>query len=418
MTWARVTIAAVLLLISRPIAIAAQETFSAVATVADTAATAPASEDTRTQYPAFLANSYFSVSIGYLNYAFSDRQLEPGFHAGSIAVPHVAARVAVFGHEFGPHFSAQLTYMRPARYVSYTNVNGDASTHHVWTHFGGVTLKARRPIAARTSIYGEGGLGITSRHGFPRNTAQPIVRDAHYASFLVGAGLERHVNTTWDLTAGAIYSPSNESDHEPRALMLSAGFRYTMRPLPPEQVEANRRGGFSFPANLVQIEYSTGYGYGINTFLSRRVPVFWGGNVKVDRGLAVHYERNVFHTRKIVALDLAASVSSWRSRSDHDAFVTLSAYPLLRFTLVRTKPVDFYFCYSLAGPTYISRLTLDGLDTGSHFTFQDFMGAGVFLGRHRTVSAGVKINHYSNGNIFTENAGVKIPLTVTLGYLF
>jgi hypothetical protein len=29
---------------------------------------------------------------------------------------------------------------------------------------------------------------------------------------------------------------------------------------------------------------------------------------------------------------------------------------------------------------------------------------------------GVKINHYSNGNIFTQNAGVKIPLTFSVGY--
>jgi hypothetical protein len=61
---------------------------------------------------------------------------------------------------------------------------------------------------------------------------------------------------------------------------------------------------------------------------------------------------------------------------------------------------------------------LDRLDTGRHFTFQDFMGAGAFLGRGRHVAAGIKINHYSNGNIFTQNAGVKIPLTVTLGYTF
>jgi len=411
MTWARASLATTLLLLSQPIAIAGQEP-------PPQEAAGPAREDTRTQYPAFLANSYFSVNVGYIDYAFSDRQLEPGFHVGSVGVPHVAARVAVFGHEFGRYLSAQLTYTRPVRYVTYTNINGDESTHHVWTHFGGVTVKARLPIAGRTSLYGEGGLGITSRHGFPQQAAQPVVRDAHYASILVGAGLEQHVSPTWDLTAGVLYSPSNATVDQPRALMVSGGFRYTMRALPPEQAEANRESGFIFPANLVQIEYSTGYGYAINTFLSRRVPVFWGGNVKVDRGLAVHYDRNVFHTRKVFALDLGASVSSWRSRTDRNAFFTISAYPLFRFTLVRTKPADVYVCYSLAGPTYISRLTLDRLDTGTHFTFQDFMGAGVFLGRERTMSIGVKINHYSNGNIFTENAGVKIPVTLALGYSF
>ncbi len=417
MTWGRASIAAVLLFFSRPTVISAQQA-STQEPVAPPAAEAPPHEDTRTQYPAFLVNSYVSVNLGYVDYAFSDRQLEPGFHAASVVIPHVAARVGVFGHDFGRYLSAQLTYMRPVRYVTYRNVNGDQAAHHVWTHFGGATLKLRVPVTARTSIYGEGGLGITSRHGFLVNTTQRVVRDAQYASFLFGAGLEHHVSATWDLTAGAIYSPSDDRDTEPRALLLSAGFRYTMRALPAERVEANRQAGFSFPANVVQVEYATGYGYGINTFLSRNVPIFWGGNVKVARGVAMHYDRNVFHTRKIFALDLGTSVSSWRSRSNRDGFFTVSAYPLLRFTIVRTKPADVYLCYSFAGPTYISRQTLDELDTGNHFTFQDFMGAGVFLGRHKTVSAGVKINHYSNGNIFTQNAGVKIPVTFTLGYAF
>jgi hypothetical protein len=111
-------------------------------------------------------------------------------------------------------------------------------------------------------------------------------------------------------------------------------------------------------------------------------------------------------------------VSTWRSKGNHDGFSTVSVYPLFRFTLLRTKPADFYVSYSLAGPTYISRLTLDDLDTGDHFTFQDFMGVGVFLGKNRHLTASMKINHYSNGNIFTHNAGIKIPLTFGLGYVF
>src|SRR3954464_8456580 len=86
-----------------------------------------AGDDTRTQYPAFLANSYFSINLGFIGYAFSQRQLQPGFQAGSIDVPHVAARVALFGHEFGKRLSIQGTYMRPVRYVAYRNVNGDES---------------------------------------------------------------------------------------------------------------------------------------------------------------------------------------------------------------------------------------------------------------------------------------------------
>jgi len=191
-----------------------------------------------------------------------------------------------------------------------------------------------------------------------------------------------------------------------------------MRPIPPDRVEANRRSGYAFPAGVVQVEYSSGFGYGVNNFVSRKVPVFWGGHAEVDQGVAAHVERNVFHARKVFALDLGMSTGAYRTRRDRQRFFTGSVYPLLRFTLVRTGAADLYFAYSLAGPTYISRTVLDGLDTGRHFTFQDFMGVGIFAGRRRNLNLGVKINHYSNGNIFPQNAGVKIPLTFGLGYAF
>lgn len=380
--------------------------------------TPAAREDTRTQYPTLLRNSYFAIDVGVIRYSFSAQQLQPGFHAASISTPHPAARVALFGHEFNRYLSAQLTYMRPVRFVSYADVNGDAIGHHVWTHFGGLTGRVALPIAARTSIYAEAGLGITSRHGFNWSTGAPVVADAHYASWLAGAGLDRRISRGADLTAGFTYVPGSDAVAEPHALMVLGGFRYTMRPLPPEAVEANRSAGYVFPENLLQIEYSTGFGYAINTFLSDRVPVFWGGDVKTDRGIAAHYDRNVFHTRKVFALDVGASASSWRSRNDRDRFATLSVYPLFRFMFLRMSAGDLYACYSLAGPTYITQRTLDGRDTGRHFTFQDFIGAGAYLGRRRNIVAGVKINHYSNGNIFTENAGVKVPVTFTLGYAF
>src|ERR1700730_16374044 len=98
-------------------------------------------EDTRSQYPAWVADSYFSVNVGWLQKPFSERQLEPGFAAASIDVPHVAARVAVFGHELTPLVSVQLTYMRPVYFAMYRDVNGDGGGHSVWTGLGGATLR-------------------------------------------------------------------------------------------------------------------------------------------------------------------------------------------------------------------------------------------------------------------------------------
>jgi hypothetical protein len=192
-----------------------------------------------------------------------------------------------------------------------------------------------------------------------------------------------------------------------------------MHERPAAVVEEDRRAGYIFPEHVVQVSYTTDtFGYGLNTLFSKKIPIFWGGNVKVARGFAVHYEQNVFHTRKIFGLDIGGSAGLWRSRENAEWFRTLSIYPLFRFTVWRTRPADFYLAYSLAGPSYISKSILDGRATGNGFTFQDFMGMGVFLGPRRQFNIGVKINHYSNGNIFTENAGVKIPYTFNLGYTF
>ena len=380
---------------------------------------APAPTDNRTQLPALLRNSYFSVNLGRLDQPFSQDQLQPGFHADSVEVPPLAARVMLIGHEFNRFVAVQASYQRPVRYVTYTGLApGGTDSHHVRVNFGTLTLKGRAPIGGRLHAYAESGLAITSRTGFTSATGAPVVTDATYASILAGGGLELRAARSWDIMGGITFVPGKAAVHQPRTLFASLGFRYVMRPLPPDRVEANQRGGYVFPEGVVQVEYSSGFGYGVNNFVSRKVPIFWGGHAEVDQGVAGHVELNVFHTRKVFALDVGASAGAYRTRLYRDCFYTGSIYPVLRFTLVRTAPADFYLAYSLAGPTYISRTVLDGLDTGRHFTFQDFMGIGIFAGRRRNLNLGVKINHYSNGNIFPQNAGVKIPLTFGLGYAF
>jgi hypothetical protein len=379
---------------------------------------AQGSDDTRTQYPRLLQNSYIAINVGAVDQPFSQAELQPGFRAASIDVPRIDVRVMLVGHEFNRFLSAQASYMRPVNYVTYTSVRpGDTDAHHVRVNFGGVTLKAHAPLRGRWSAYGEGGLGFTSRTGFDIGDT-PVVTDAHYASPLVGGGIEYRITPSWDLTGGVTYSPGRVAVNQPRTVFSSGGFRYTMRPLPPDRVEANRDAGFIFPRQIVQVEYSSGTGYAVNNFVSRKVPIFWGGHAKVDFGIAPHYERNVFHTRRVFGLDVGASAGFYKTRENNDRFYTLSVYPLFRFTFLRARLADMYFAYSLAGPTYISKIVLDDLNTGRHFTFQDFMGIGWFAGRSRNLNIGVKINHYSNGNIFTQNAGVKIPLTFSLGYAF
>ena len=371
------------------------------------------------QYPTGLANSFVTLNVGSINYAFSEEQLEPGHRAGSIDVPHTAARVMLFGHHFGKYVSLQGSYMRPIKYVRYRDVDGTGTTHTVWMHFGTVTTQVRAPIAARLAIFGEGGVALTNRSGFELGD-QPGVKDAHFWSPLVGGGIEYRLTPKVDLLVGTSFIPQRSDANNPATMYTSAGLRYTMRPLPPELVSESIAAGHIFPKNLIQIGYATdAFGFGLNNFFNKDVPIFWGGDVKVKRSIvSLQWERNLFHTKKVFAIDLGASFGEWRSHDNQVSFRTLSMYPVLRFTFVRSSQADVYASFSQAGPTYISRVVIDDLPTGSHFTFQDFMAIGMFVGPRRQFNIELNLNHYSNGNLMAENAGVMVPLAVKVGYAF
>ena len=382
-------------------------------------AAAPASGETRAQHPAFLANAFVNVNIGYIDYPFSALQLEPGHRADSVRVPHAAVRAVLFGRHFGQYLSGQVSYMRPVEYVQYRNVDGAENSRSAWMHFGTLSLLARVPLGERLSIVGEGGLAVTSRRGFA-DGADTVVEDAQFWSPLVGAGLEYHVNQTWDLVSSGTYIPASSERRQPHTVFASAGFRINLRPLPAERVRETQDAGRIVPENLIQVGYATNaLGYGTNNVLSKEFPIFWRGKVEVEHSsVNVQYHRNVFYTKRIFALDFGASYAEWKSNIKGESFRTFSVFPVMRFTVVRSNPADFYLLYSVAGPTYISRTMIDELDTGSHFTFQDFVGFGVFLGARRQINAEINLNHYSNGNIQLENAGVKVPLTFKVGYGF
>jgi hypothetical protein len=117
-------------------------------------------------------------------------------------------------------------------------------------------------------------------------------------------------------------------------------------------------------------------------------------------------------------LDWGTNFSYWASKIQKNKFYTLSLFPLFRFTAFHFIGADLYFDYSVAGPTYISRVNLDHTKIGKKFTFQDFMGMGINAGKKRQVNAEIRIIHYSNGDLFPDNGGVKVPLSFNVGCTF
>jgi hypothetical protein len=372
----------------------------------------------RIQYPAGLKNAYFGFNLGYIQYPFSSAQLEPGFTVESVKVPHIAPRFILYGYQFNKYLGAQISYMRPVDWISYQDINGDKTGHSVWMNVGGLTLVSRIPLAKKISISAEAGLGVITRKGFYFSDTA-VVKDAVYATGLFGGALQYHVNKKWDLQAGITWSPAHKKEKQPQTLYYSAGFNYHLEKLSTERVDMVRKTGSHFPSQLLQLTLTTNaFGYFVNDLFSKTLPVFWGGAAHLQRGISVNYQRNLFHTRKIFSLDWGAGVGFWRSKKQEDDFFTLSLYPVLRFTPIRSAQADFFFEYTVAGPTYISRTIIDNEETGRHFTFYDAMGIGVFAGRKKQLNAGIRIAHFSNGNIFPRNNGVKVPLSFSLGYAF
>jgi opacity protein-like surface antigen len=380
-------------------------------------------QDDRSQIPPVLKNSYFEVNIGYINYPFGAGNLESGYTFESVTIPHPAVRVVLIGHEFNKYLSAQISYMRPVLWVEYYYNTGSPGTtvkRSVWMNVCGITIKPQLPVSSHFTLYGEAGLAWITRHGFGDQNGNPVVKNANYSSILAGGGIKYSINQKWKLMLGMTYSPENKAEKQPPVSFYSAGFEFTILPLSEEKLQKKASSGYIFPKQMIQVGYASNFaGYGVNDFFTKgKIPVFWSGDTYVQNGVSINYLRNIFHGTKVFSLDWGAAVSFWNSNIEGQKFFTLSLFPLFRWTFLHTKPLDMYFLYSLAGPTYISTTTLDGLDLGKHFTFQDYIGTGWYFGEKRKLSAEIRITHYSNGNLFTANAGVTIPLSLNLGFAF
>jgi hypothetical protein len=389
-------------------------------------------QDERAQLPLALRNAYFGVSVGSINYDFGASQFmahaPAGYTFNSTDVNHPAVRLVLYGYEFNKYLSAQLTYMRPVSWVFYYYNRGNEQNvrSSVWMNVGGLTLRPQLPIAEHFSLNGEFGLGIVTRHGFNDVDENPIIKGVTYASVLMGAGVNYNINDNWRLTLSTAYTPQKKSVDQPATTFIAAGFNYKLKTVSDKKLQKAAETGYKNPKQWLQIGYSSNaLGYGVNNTLEKAV-LFWGGDAEVYQGLSLNYQRNIFHTKKIFALDWGVSASAWQTKGagtglsnpNKEDFFTLSVFPVARFNFLHTKSLDAYFYYSVAGPTYISKKIIDGNDTGEHFTFQDTMGTGIFFGEDRNWNAEIKIGHYSNGNIFPQNAAVKIPLSLNVGYAF
>ena len=374
----------------------------------------------------FLSKTYYSANFGLINYPFSNANLKEGFASSSVSKNRFSGRF-LLGYKFSENFGMQYGVMRPATWFMYDNVNNIGYERSVWINVWSLSLKKYFRLNKRLSLFGEFGYANVARVGFDINDEQ-IYDDAQFGSTIFGAGLQYHINDKWRLALNGVFIPQSTSNNQPEITQASIGFEYHMQPLSEEKLKTYNESSYFFPLNLVQISYGNGeLGFDTNRFFSMNakignvegvgIPIFWEGDVKAQHAFSVSYQRRVLRTLKLFSLDWGISFTAFQTTQNTNVFA-VSVYPEIRFFFMRGKNFDFYFNYSVIGPTFLSVRDIDGIETGPNITYQDKMGFGVFFGSNRKYNFEARIMHYSNGNFFVKNAGVDIPFQFTFGRTF
>jgi hypothetical protein len=381
----------------------------------------------KTKFTNFLSKSYYSINLGGVFYPFSNDNLIDGFETATFSRNWFSGRL-LLGHKITDDFSVQFGTMRPAAWFKYDNVNNIGYDRSVWINAWSLSLKKDFKVAEKTTFYLESGIANVTRFGFSIND-QVIYEDAHFASLLYGFGVQYWLTDKWRLSANGTFMPKSTKYNQPSISQASVGFEYHLQQVDDKTADEYANNDYFFPNNILQVSYGTSaLGFGVNRFFgmslkvgnfeSFGIPIFWVGQAKATNAFSITYQRLIYRSEKIFSLDWGASITAFQSSLTNENIVAFSIFPVLRFYLLRRDGFDFYTNYSLIGPTLLTKSDIDGLETGPKTTFQDTMGFGVFFGKNRKYNAELRIMHYSNGNIFTRNDGVAIPLQFTLGKTF
>lgn len=381
----------------------------------------------KTKFTNFLSKSYYSINLGGIFYPFSNENLIDGYATNTYSRDWFSGRL-LLGHKITDDFSVQFGTMRPASWFKYDNVNNIGYERSVWINAWTLSFKKNFNIDKKTSFYVEAGVANLTRFGFSIED-KVIYEDAHFASLLYGFGVQYWLSDKWKLSANGTFLPKSTKHNQPSISQASVGFEYHLQQVDDKTADEYAKNDYFFPKNIFQVSYGTSaIGFGVNRFFgmslkvgnfeSFGIPVFWLGEVKANHAFSLTYQRLIYRSERIFSLDWGASVTYFQSPINNENVFAFSVFPVLRFYLLRRDGFDFYTNYSIIGPAFITKSDIDDIKTGPKITYQDTMGFGVFFGKERKYNAELRIMHYSNGNIFTRNDGVAIPIQFTLGKTF
>ena len=371
--------------------------------------------DSRKKIPDIFQNSYFGLDLGYADFNFTNSDLPPEYQAESIQNERFGGSLYI-GHYFNPYLALQMSFMFPFAKLDFKGFSSDETKHSAWINLFGLTLKPTLPLSDHFSIYGKLGVGLISRRGFSIGGID-VVSDDTIATLVTGGGLSYKISKHVFFDINATYTPPNHSKNQPPIFYTGIGAHYLIFSDKDSSAPyKTNRSDYLFPHNTIHFGGFTRKAFSWE--VPDEFPIFWTGDVKIESGITLTYQRNFFHTERFFSLDWGVNLSRWVSKKNAEVFYGMSLFPAVKFWPIRSNKIDFYLTLGIAGPTYLSKKIIDDCDTGEHFTFYDFLGLGAFIGKNKRLNVNVQVAHYSNGNIFTENAGIRIPMIISIGYAF
>jgi hypothetical protein len=155
------------------------------------------------------------------------------------------------------------------------------------------------------------------------------------------------------------------------------------------------------------------------------VMIFYGGGPQQhdsdqhNRGWGIDY--SFYKIVRSVRSELSFGVGYTRLVNDadsHDSIYAISLYPQL--TLYPENPVKlnpFFFVRAL-GPSYISDNQFGSREQDNHFSFQSQVGIGIrpYITEKQQIKIMLSWKHFSNANLFHDNDGFDLPITLSLGF--
>ncbi len=94
-----------------------------------------------------------------------------------------------------------------------------------------------------------------------------------------------------------------------------------------------------------------------------------------------------------------------------------SLAPTLRYYFTQDSFVSPFIDLSI-GASYLTRTRIADRNLGIYFAFQDQIGLGATFGKTQQLSISLSAMHYSNSSMASANAGITLPLLITIGYGF